>query len=206
MKSNVEEPSNIRLTLVKVGRRSVVLIARRLTTHKTELQAVRTELLGVSTAYTTITEEKERDLAARDATISQLADSVKQLEARVTGEEDQKIFRAVGFANRARKHLRIMLVMLYASLTLAVLVASPDSALYFVLSLSLSVLAFWFVASYVMDGLLRRIWGLHLRGEARRLLATSLLDKYEIDAANGSAKRKRESSQGDPPTSPGRVT
>ena len=31
MKSNVEEPSNIRLTLVKVGRRSLVRIARRLT-------------------------------------------------------------------------------------------------------------------------------------------------------------------------------
>jgi hypothetical protein len=171
-------------------------------THMTELQAVRTELLDVSSAYTTITEEKERDLAARDATIGHLADSVKQLEARVTGEEDQKLFAAVGYANRARKHLRIMLVVLYASLTLAVLVASPGSALYFVLSLSLSVLAFWFVASYVMDGLLRRIWWLHFRGEARRLLATSLLDKYEINAANGIAKRKRESGQGDPRTSP----
>lgn len=165
-------------------------IAALTQSHQAEVQAVRTELLEVSAEYSDDRARTQSNLAERDATIGRLVQSVEQLETLSTNEGNLRMAAAVEYANRARRHLRVLFVILYGCLTLGVLSTTPGSWLYFGLSLFLAVLGFWFVTSYVMDGLLKRIWRVHFRAEVDRLLSSSLIDQFDINEAEGTAERK----------------
>jgi hypothetical protein len=157
--------------------------------NESERLQLQTEILQMSLAKSLAETQREEMARAEQTRLDQLSADIDQLRMQQSHDIDRRMQAAVIFANSARKRLKVLLVLLYASLVVAAASAPSSSLLALVLAFTVAMAGFWFIPRVIFERPLDAVWNQHFREHTLRSEVQAHIDEFEIDCSGGTAQR-----------------